>query len=62
MTTSKKSAVSMKEQRIIPDNLEREQWIEESAYFMSEARGFTPGYEQDDWNAAEKKYDNSMAA
>lgn len=27
--------------------------IAESAYYMAEARGFSPGYELDDWLAAE---------
>lgn len=69
MLKSKKSAVSVKQQQaemkgeqIMPDISERDQWIEESAYYIAEARGFIPGYEQDDWKMAEKKYSNCVAA
>lgn len=65
MTTSKKNSVSMKQQQLemddkhgISDNSGRELWIKESAYFMAQSRGFIPGFEQEDWNTAEKKYEN----
>jgi hypothetical protein len=38
---------------IIPINLEEE--IRRRAYEMSEQRGFTPGYENDDWFNAERE-------
>lgn len=31
--------------------------IAQMAYFLSEARGFEPGYELEDWLAAEQEYD-----
>lgn len=37
-----------------PARLER---IATAAYFMAEARGFAPGYEMDDWLAAERAYE-----
>lgn len=36
-----------------PSDEERISRIAESAYYKSEARGFSPGYELDDWLAAE---------
>ncbi len=44
---------SVKEQT---DLISREQWISDAAYFLSEARGFAPGRELDDWLAAEQNY------
>jgi len=38
---------------IIPINLEEE--IRRRAYELSEQRGFTPGYENDDWFNAERE-------
>lgn len=35
------------------NNEERLSHIAESAYYKAEARGFSPGYELDDWLAAE---------
>jgi hypothetical protein len=34
----------------------RQQWIAAAAYYQSAARGFSPGYEQTDWLAAEQEY------
>ncbi len=36
------------------------QWISVAAYYISEARGFTPGMELDDWLAAETEYTRLM--
>ncbi len=34
--------------------------IEIAAYFKAQARGFAPGFELDDWLAAEKEVDNEV--
>jgi Protein of unknown function (DUF2934) len=34
----------------------RRKWISEAAYYLAEARGFTPGKALDDWLKAEKKH------
>jgi DUF2934 family protein len=39
--------------KLIPINLEEE--IRRRAYELSEQRGFTPGYENDDWFNAERE-------
>ncbi len=67
MMTNNRNTVDSAEQRqtetknkqVLVDNSERKQWIEESAYFMAEARGFIPGYEQKDWDMAIKQYENT---
>ncbi len=56
MMTNNRKTVDSAEQRqaetidnqVLVDNSERKHWIEESAYFMAEARGFIPGYEKKD--------------
>ncbi len=53
------SAEQYQDKQVLVDNSERKQWIEESAYFISEARGFIPGYEQNDWDMAIKEYEVS---
>lgn len=61
-TTNKKSVSTNQEKaeiennQAIFDDASRQLWIEEAAYFMAKARGFAPGFEQEDWNIAEKKY------
>ncbi len=35
--------------------------IAESAYFRAQARGFTPGFELDDWLDAELEVDDRLA-
>jgi len=39
----------------------REERIAESAYLAAEARGFSPGYELEDWLKAEKEVDTLLA-
>jgi Protein of unknown function (DUF2934) len=34
---------------------ELRQMISEAAYYLAERRGFTPGYESDDWRQAEQE-------
>jgi hypothetical protein len=58
---SKKRKIEMNDQQEILDSSERKLWIEEAAYFMAEARGFSPGYEEKDWALAEKNYKNLAA-
>ncbi|WP_428354924.1 DUF2934 domain-containing protein [Methyloprofundus sp.] len=69
MTVSKKKPVPTEQQKItrevtldIAGPSDRELWIEECAYYMSEARGFIPGYEQKDWSTAEQKYIKTIPA
>ena len=38
---------------------EKRRWITEAAYYKAEARGFEPGYEEQDWIEAEKEYEAS---
>jgi hypothetical protein len=38
---------------------ERHRRIAEAAYYRAERRGFTPGYEEEDWIAAEREIDGS---
>ncbi len=63
MAVSKKKPVPTEQQHITQEvelamagTSGRESWLEECAYYMSEARGFISGYEQGDWSAAEQKY------
>jgi hypothetical protein len=35
----------------------RYEWIAENAYYRAERRGFLPGYETDDWLAAERDFE-----
>ncbi|MCF6204755.1 MAG: DUF2934 domain-containing protein [Methylococcaceae bacterium] len=67
MAIKKQSKVSKAQQfettneKIILDKSERDIWIQEAAFFMAEARGFIPGYEDKDWELAEKKYEDLAA-
>jgi hypothetical protein len=49
----------------LPDNLDlsksREALIREAAYARSARRGLTPGYELEDWLAAEQQVDKFLA-
>jgi len=38
----------------------RQQWIANAAYYKAEARGFSPGYDQTDWLAAEQEYNEML--
>ncbi len=58
----KRQQVEEKDEQIVSEKSERELWIQEAAYFMAEARGFIPGCDKEDWNSAEKKYANIVAA
>ena len=40
---------------------ERHRQIAEAAFFLAEARGFTPGRELDDWLEAERAVDARLA-
>ena len=41
----------------LADIEERARWIAEAAYFRAEQRGFSPGFEFEDWTAAEGDYE-----
>lgn len=43
-----------------PTPINRELAIAEIAYLLAEKRGFTPGYELDDWLAAEREVDQML--
>ncbi len=58
---SKTQQIETNSEQIILDDSVREIWIQESAFFMAEARGFIPGHEDKDWGLAEKKYEDSAA-
>ncbi len=38
------------------DDISREQWVSDAAYYKAEARGFVPGHEVADWLAAEQEF------
>ena len=40
----------------VANPLDRERWIAEAAYFLSQRRGFVPGYELQDWLEAEQAF------
>lgn len=40
-----------------PGERERQSRIAEAAYYRAEKRGFAPGWEMEDWLAAEKEID-----
>ncbi len=68
MAVSKKKNVPTEHQQItqevelvMVDTSDRESWLEECAYYMSEARGFIPGHEQEDWSTAERKYKDTLS-
>jgi hypothetical protein len=42
--------------------IHRERAIAEIAYLLAEQRGFAPGYELDDWLAAEREVDKLLVA
>jgi hypothetical protein len=44
------------------DDEARRRLVAEIAYFNAERRGFTPGYELDDWLAAEQEVESSIEA
>ena len=43
------------------DTEERARWIAEAAYYRAERRGFTDGFELEDWVAAESDYEADRA-
>lgn len=61
---SNKTAAEVKKQAVgsgISITEQREQMISDAAYYFSESRGFTPGFEMADWLQAEKQVDASIA-
>ncbi len=45
-------------EKVMPINtIARNEWIAEAASYLAEARNFVAGYEQEDWNTAERKYE-----
>jgi hypothetical protein len=54
------AAATVTEVEISPDA--RRAMIAEAAYLRAERRGFVPGYELEDWIAAESEVDSLLAA
>lgn len=52
-TAENRTDISPPDIDLQPSDEERISRIAESAYYRAEARGFSPGYELDDWLAAE---------
>jgi len=52
-TTDNPTDISSSDLDLLPSDEKRISRIAESAYYKAEARGFSPGYELDDWLAAE---------
>jgi len=46
----------------IDDDEAKRRLIAEIAYFAAQRRGFTPGYELDDWLEAEQEVESSIEA
>jgi hypothetical protein len=53
----KKPPVSAMPPATEPGERERQSMIAEAAYYHAEKRGFAPGWEIEDWLAAEKEID-----
>jgi hypothetical protein len=60
-TTSKKHLQPASAQDSNASAGEKQQMINEAAYFIAEQRGFTPGSELNDWLYAESQIDNNPA-
>ena len=53
-TPARKSAGTQPRPAVaVPSSAEREEMVRTAAYFRAERRGFAPGYEWEDWLAAE---------
>lgn len=52
-TTSRKPAAPVRPTVAKPSIAEREEMVRTAAYYRAERRGFAPGYEWEDWLAAE---------
>jgi hypothetical protein len=68
MTTSKMTTPKPRTRRakspaksVRPQHQDRHASIAEAAYFRSQDRGFVPGYELEDWLAAEAEVDRRIS-
>lgn len=52
-TPARKSAAPVRAAIAAPSVAEREEMVRTAAYYRAERRGFAPGYEWEDWLAAE---------
>lgn len=50
---SRVQEVPVQEMPRVPSEADLQRWIAEAAYYRAEQRGFQPGYEAEDWLAAE---------
>jgi hypothetical protein len=57
-TSKKASNAKFVAKPAAPSFEERERWIAIAAYHRAEQRGFTPGYELQDWLEAESEVDS----
>lgn len=57
ITQTKKPILSVKPNKSITSrpNQDYQEMISEAAYYKAEQRGFVPGFEQEDWLAAENE-------
>lgn len=60
--STKRKAITAEGELETSNDTDREQWIKDSAYYLAESRGFTPGHEREDWNIAENKYNGSFSS
>ncbi len=56
-STSESNSNAIAEPACAPSAADRLERVAVAAYYMAEARGFTPGYELEDWLAAEEMID-----
>ncbi len=55
---AKKVQAKLQPDRPVPPSAEeRRRWVETAAYHRWEKRGFAPGFEEEDWHAAEAEID-----
>lgn len=59
-TTKKKKTKATKKAKTTLSDAQKCQMIQETAFFLAEARGFIPGHEIDDWIMAEQRVENSL--
>ena len=52
-TSARKAAATVRAAVAKPSAAERDEMVRTAAYFRAERRGFAPGYEWEDWLAAE---------
>jgi len=46
----------------LPSHAERERMVAVAAYYLAERRGFTPGFQHQDWHQAERQIEHMLKA